>query len=96
MQVDKLTITATDLLALTTMTEELARLAVNAVTQGDNALAVGIATFVKQLHTDFQLLNLKNDILRKRIDGIKYQVKRVEDVVYDLSLRNLVPGRGQS
>lgn len=68
-----------------------------------------IGNFIKDLFAGFQLLNLKNDILRKRSDGIKYsvsfnpcggmlwnanmvaQVKKVEDVVYDLSLRNLIP-----
>lgn len=50
-----------------------------------------IAQFIKDLHAGFQILNLKNDALRKRSDGIKYRVKEVEDVVYDLSLRNLVP-----
>jgi hypothetical protein len=34
---------------------------------------------------------LKNDSLRKRSDGVKYKVKEVEDVVYDLSLRGLLP-----
>ena len=36
---------------------------------------------------------MKNDTLRRRSDGIKYNVKKVEDVVYDLSLRNLVPSK---
>jgi len=31
--------------------------------------------------------------LRRRSDGIKYNVKKIEDVVYDLSLRNLVPSK---
>jgi hypothetical protein len=52
---------------------------------------VQIGNFIKDLFAGFQLLNLKNDILRKRSDGIKYSVKKVEDVVYDLSLRNLIP-----
>ncbi|KAI8053372.1 Translin [Syncephalis plumigaleata] len=47
--------------------------------------------FVKELHSGFQLLNLKNDMLRKRFDGIKYEVKRIEEVVYDLTLRGLKP-----
>lgn len=79
------------LLAVTGLTDELARLAVNAVTLGDHELAVMISSFVKDIHAGFQLLNLKNDILRKRVDGVKYAVKKVEDVVYDLSLRNLIP-----
>ncbi len=78
-------------MALAGITDELSRLAVNSVTLGDNELAVRICTFVKDLHAGFQLLNLKNDHLRKRVDGVKYAVKKVEDVVYDLSLRNLIP-----
>ena len=54
-------------------------------------MAVQISGFIKDLHAGFQVLNLKNDILRKRVDSIKYAVKKVEDVVYDLSLRNLIP-----
>lgn len=79
------------LLAVTNLTDELARLAVNSVTLGDHELAVKISNFVKDIHAGFQLLNLKNDILRKRVDAVKYSVKKVEDVVYDLSLRNLIP-----
>jgi predicted translin family RNA/ssDNA-binding protein len=78
------------LLALTDLTPELARLATNAVTLGDFDLPMLISAFVKDLFAGFQLLNLKNDILRKRADAVKYDVKRVEDVVYDLSLRGLV------
>jgi len=77
--------------SLITLTEELARLAVNSVTLGDYQRPMLISRFVKDLHSAFQLLNLKNDILRKRSDGIKYNVKKIEDVVYDLRLRNFVP-----
>jgi len=63
----------------------------NSVTLGDNELAVQISSFIKDIHTGFQLLNLKNNDLRKRADSVKYHVKKVEDVMYDLSLRNLIP-----
>ncbi|KAJ5601703.1 hypothetical protein N7510_011237 [Penicillium lagena] len=82
------------LLALIAMVEELSRLAVNSVTLGDYTRPLQIANFIKDLFAGFQLLNLKNDILRKRSDGIKYSLKKVEDVVYDLSLRNLIPKGG--
>jgi predicted translin family RNA/ssDNA-binding protein len=82
------------LLALTGTVEELARLAPNSVTLGDLGRPVKIARFVKDVHAGFQLLNLKNDALRRRGDGVKYAVKRCEDVVYDLSLRGLVPREG--
>ena len=35
--------------------------------------------FSKELSTAFGLLNLKNDNLRKRFDGIKYDVKKLEE-----------------
>ncbi|KAK3378078.1 Translin [Podospora didyma] len=79
------------LLSLINIIDDLSRLAMNSVTLGDTAMAVQISSFIKDLHAGFQVLNLKNDILRKRVDSIKYAVKKVEDVVYDLSLRNLIP-----
>ncbi|KAF7845774.1 hypothetical protein BT93_L0690 [Corymbia citriodora subsp. variegata] len=78
------------LLALCSTIEELSRLAPNAVTLGDFARPVQISRFIKDVYAGFQLLNLKNDALRRRSDGIKYAVKKVEDVVYDLSLRGLL------
>ena len=78
-------------MALITLIEELSRLATNSVTLGDYARPLQISKFVNELHAGFQILNLKNDSLRRRSDGIKYMVKNVESVVYDLSLRGLVP-----
>ncbi|KAI7859120.1 Translin [Circinella umbellata] len=65
------------------------RLAVNSVTVGDYSRPMRLSKFVKDLSAGFQLLNLKNDSLRKRFDGIKYDVKKIEEVVYDISLRGL-------
>ncbi|KAF2126646.1 Translin [Dothidotthia symphoricarpi CBS 119687] len=80
--------------SLISLVEELTRLARNAVTLGDYERPLLINQFVKDLFAGFQILNLKNDSLRRRSDGLKYRVKDVEDVVYDLSLRNLVPKKG--
>ncbi|KAI4238000.1 MAG: hypothetical protein L6R40_005811 [Gallowayella cf. fulva] len=77
--------------AVISLIEELARLAVNSVTLGDYQRPLQISKFVKDVHAGFQILNLKNDSLRRRSDSIKYNVKKIEDVVYDLSLRNLIP-----
>ena len=60
--------------SLISLIEELARLAVNSVTLGDYQRPLEISRFVKDLHAGFQLLNLKNDTLRKRSDSIKYNV----------------------
>ena len=77
--------------SLISLLDELARLARNSVTLGDYRRPMEIAKFIKEVHAGFQILNLKNDSLRKRSDGVKYKVKEVEDVVYDLSLRGLLP-----
>ena len=52
---------------------------------------VRIGRFLADVHSGFRLLNLKNDHLRKKYDGLKYDAKKVEGVVYDLTIRNLIP-----
>ena len=51
-----------------------ARLAVNSVTLGDYDRPLQISQFIKDVHAGFQILNLKNDALRRRSDSIKYSV----------------------
>lgn len=70
------------------------RLAVNAVTAGYYSRPVRIARFVGELDSGFRLLNLKNDFLRKKFDGLKYDLKKVEEVVYDVTIRGLRPQEG--
>jgi len=71
------------------LVNDLSRLAVNAVIMKDYELPAKIYHFVREVQAGFSLLNLKNDPLRRRFDSIKYDVKRVEEVVYDISLRQL-------
>lgn len=66
-----------------------ARLAVNSVTAGDYSRPLRIAKFIAELDAGFRLLNLKNDSLRKRFDVLKYDLKKVEEIVYDLTIRGL-------
>jgi len=46
---------------------------------GNYERPVVISQFVKELSSCFQILNLKNDNLRKRFDSIKYDVKKIEE-----------------
>ncbi len=66
----------------------------NSVVLGDLARPGSINRFVSDVHNGFRLLTFKNDALRKRFDGVKYDVKRIEGVVYDLSVRGLLGGAG--
>ncbi|CAH4029541.1 translin [Pieris brassicae] len=79
------------LVGLLNLCTELSRLAVNSVTRGDYTKPLQISKFVMELNAGFRLLNLKNDHLRKRFDALKYDVKKIEEVVYDLSIRGLLP-----
>jgi hypothetical protein len=72
-----------------------ARFAVNAVAAGDCVRPVHIHRFVSQLDQSFRLLNLKNDNLRRKFDALKYDMQKVEQVVYDLTIRQLTPTQEQ-
>lgn len=71
------------------LSNELSRFAVNSVTSDDYKRPVRIADFISSLNMGFRMLNLKNDGLRKKFDSLKYDLKKVEEVVYDLSIRGL-------
>ncbi|KAL3286314.1 hypothetical protein HHI36_000823 [Cryptolaemus montrouzieri] len=79
------------LMGLLNLATELSRYAVNSVTYGNYSRPLQISKFVAELNAGFRLLNLKNDSLRKRFDVLKYDVKKIEEVVYDLSIRGLLP-----
>ncbi|EDW61743.1 translin [Drosophila virilis] len=77
------------LLGILLLASELSRFATNSVTMGDYERPLNISHFIGDLNTGFRLLNLKNDGLRKRFDALKYDVKKIEEVVYDVSIRGL-------
>lgn len=80
---------------LTYLSNELSRFAVNSVTSDDYNRPIRIAEFISSLNMGFRMLNLKNDGLRKKFDSLKYDLKKVEEVVYDLSIRGLIKKEGK-
>jgi len=70
---------------------ELSRLCMNAVRTGNFTLPPIIHTFVSDLYSGFRLLNLRNDMLRRRFDGIKYDVQKIEEVLFEVQVRKLAP-----
>ncbi|KAJ3552674.1 hypothetical protein NM688_g4028 [Phlebia brevispora] len=81
-------LTAEDYLhGLISLVNELSRLAVNSVTMGNFEMPIKISIFVKDIFAGFAMLNLKNDALRRRYDSLKYDIKKIEEVVYDVSLQ---------
>lgn len=72
------------------MSNELPRYVVNRVTYGDYDCPRKVLNFLTDLHAAFRMLNLRNDFLRKKFDGMKYDLKRVEEVYYDVKIRGLI------
>lgn len=77
------------LMGILRLASELSRFAVNSVILGEFHRPLQISKFLSDINAGFRLLNLKNDGLRKRFDGLKYDVKKIEEIVYDLSIRGL-------
>lgn len=75
---------------------ELARLSMNRVIRNDYVTPGRCARFANDVSEGFKQLNLRNDFLRKRYDGIKYDVKRMQEIMYDLSIRGLGANKKRS
>lgn len=82
------------LVGLCNLSNELPRYVVNQVTAGDYDCAKRAAVFLSELYAAFRILNLRNDTLRKRFDGMKYDLKKVEEVLYDVKIRGLLSDSG--
>lgn len=71
------------------LASELSRYSVNSVSQGDLNMPFQIVTFLAEIDAGFKLLVFKNDNLRRKFDGLKYDIKKTEEVVYDLTIRGV-------
>ncbi|XP_043707414.1 translin [Telopea speciosissima] len=78
------------LIGICFMSNELPRYVVNRVTAGDYDCPREVLKFLTDLHAAFRMLNLRNDFLRKKFDGMKYDLRRVEEVYYDVKIRGLI------
>lgn len=59
----------------------------NAVIQRDFVRPQLISTFVKDIFASFQVLNLKNDSLRRRGDALKYFVSSAAEMGREVLMR---------
>lgn len=84
------------LIGICFMSNELPRYVVNQVTAGGYDCPRKVLKFLTDLHASFRLLNLRNDFLRKKFDGMKYDLRRVEEVYYDVKIRGLASNKGES
>ncbi|XP_026421476.1 translin-like [Papaver somniferum] len=71
------------------MSNELPRYVVNQVTAGDYVCPRKVLNFLTELHAAFRMLNLRNDLLRRKFNGMKYNLRKGEEVYYDVKMRGL-------
>ncbi|KAG9441666.1 hypothetical protein H6P81_017520 [Aristolochia fimbriata] len=76
------------LIGLCFMSNEMPRYVVNQVIAGDYDSPKKVLKFLTDLHAAFRMLNLRNDFLRKKFDGMKYDLRKVEEVYYDVKIRS--------
>jgi len=77
------------LLGLCDLTGELGRRAVASVIRKDFSEVYKIRELVDQIYGLFLQLNLRNSELRKKSDAIKWNLKKIEDIIYDIKTKGM-------
>ena len=78
------------LLGICDLTGELARRAVFSVVNENYNEVEKIKDFVSTIHNEFLNFDLRNSELRKKSDSIKWNMKKIEEVLYDLKIREKI------
>ena len=78
------------LLGLCDLTGELVRKAVNEVINQNFNQALEIKKVVEEIYEEFLKFNLRNGELRKKSDQIKWNLKKLEDIVFELKLKGRI------
>ncbi|MGM5488057.1 MAG: translin family protein [Nanobdellota archaeon] len=76
------------LLGLCDLTGELVRKAVNEVINKNTEVVYTIKDLVSQIYAEMLKFDLRNSELRKKSDSIKWNLSKVEDIIYNLELRS--------
>lgn len=72
------------LLGLCDLSGEMTRLAINAAIDGDSKTALNVRGFVENIYGELMQFDFANGELRKKFDGIKYDLKRLEEVALQI------------
>ncbi|MEK6950083.1 MAG: hypothetical protein AABX34_07725 [Nanoarchaeota archaeon] len=78
------------LMGLCDLTGELGRRAVNEVISQNFSQAMEIKELVDEIYGEFLKFNLRNGELRKKSDQIKWNLKKLEDVVFELKTKGML------
>jgi predicted translin family RNA/ssDNA-binding protein len=78
------------LLGICDLTGELARRAVFCVVNDKFKEVTKIQSFVETIHNEFLEFELRNGEIRKKSDSIKWNMKKIEEIMYDLKIRGKI------
>ncbi|HLC85101.1 MAG TPA: hypothetical protein VJB12_00770 [Candidatus Nanoarchaeia archaeon] len=78
--------TAEYLMGLCDLCGELVRRGVNSAAKGNTKETQRMKELVERIFGEFLNFDLRNNELRKKADGIKYNLNKLEDVLYDLKI----------
>ena len=75
------------LMGLCDLTGEISRKAIHAVIDGDYKEALRLQRFVASLYSELSLYDYQGGELRKKYDSIKYDLKKLEEVILELKVK---------
>ncbi len=78
------------LLGLCDLTGEIERKAVNSVIKKDFKMVLKIKELVEEIYGEFLKFNLRNGELRKKSDSIKWNLKKIEDVIFEAKMKGMI------
>lgn len=89
---EKLNVNSSDyLMGICDLTGELGRQAVMCAINNDKINLEEIHKFVESIYYEFLKFSLRNGQLRKKSDSIKWNLKKIEEIIYDYDMRKNAP-----
>ncbi len=78
------------LMGLCDLSGELVRKAINSSLKEDYQMAVKIRKILGELYIEMSKFELRNGELRRKYDGIKYDMKKLDDLVFQLKMKDKI------
>ena len=76
------------LCGLSDLTGELVRKAINLAINKEYNEAIKIKILVEDIYEQLLMFDLRNSELRKKFDSIKYNLKKLDDLVYEIKMKH--------
>jgi len=76
------------LCGLCDLTGELVRKAVNSAINKNSDEVIKIREFIDQLYGEMLMFDFRNGDMRKKYDSIKWNLKKVEDIILEIKINN--------